>query len=302
MPASQEAHTSKETVNKPDFSGSFQIENNLALSTTYMADTDFPDGGKEAWLCVLGGWLSFIATIGLLSGFSVFQSYYESKRLASYSSEDISWIGSIQFWGCFFFGILSGWLSDNYGPRLPLALGTFFVVLGTMMASISTKYYQYMLSQGLCSAIGLGMSFIPSLAVQSQWFLSKRGIAVAIVMSGQNVGGKMTTTTKITANRSEWLAAGVIWPIVANRLLNSTSISLDWTLRIIGFIQLVLMASATILIRPRFPRGTLHEPLLSSRFFKDGYTMLFTLATFTFFLGLYIPYVRFHISHKPFSD
>lgn len=149
----------------------------------------FPDGGAKAWLTAIGGFISFIATIGFLTGGSVFQSYYATTTLPSSSSSDIAWIGSAQVWGCFFFGTVSGRLSDKYGPTLPLAIGTVVMVFGTMMASISTKYYQFLLSQGFCVALGMGFAFTPALAIQSQWFLKRRGFAVGFVMSGQNIGG-----------------------------------------------------------------------------------------------------------------
>lgn len=151
----------------------------------------FPDGGRHAWMTVLGGWFSFVAGIGLLSSFSVFQSYYSMVTLSSSSPDNISWISGVQIWGCFFFGIWAGRLSDRYGPKVPLGLGTVFMVLGTMMASVSKTYYQFMLSQGFCTAFGIGLSFTPALALQSQWFLKRRGFVVGVVMSGQNIGGKL---------------------------------------------------------------------------------------------------------------
>jgi hypothetical protein len=65
------------------------------------------------------------------------------------------------------------------------------MVLGTMMASISSSFYQFVFSQGACCAIGFGLVFTPALAVQSQWFLKKRGFVVGLVMSGQNIGGEL---------------------------------------------------------------------------------------------------------------
>lgn len=152
-------------------------------------DESFPDGGFQAWRTALGGFLSFIASIGYLSGQSVFQSYFKAVVLPDSSSSDIAWISSVQIWGCFFFGIGSGTLSDKYGPALPLALGTFFMVFGNMMSSVSTTFYQFLLSQGFCVALGMGLTFTPALAVQSQWFLKRRGFVVGFVMSGQMVGG-----------------------------------------------------------------------------------------------------------------
>lgn len=180
----------KESVPDVSLSECKGKENNLSSPSPILsADHIFPDGGRQAWMTVLGGWLSFIAGIGLLSSFSVFQTYYSLVTLSSYSADDISWISSTQTWGCFFFGIWAGRLSDRYGPSLPLAAGAFFMVFGTMMASVSQKYYQFMLSQGVCTSFGIGLSFTPALAVQSQWFLRKRGFVVGLVMSGQNVGG-----------------------------------------------------------------------------------------------------------------
>ncbi|KAJ5218104.1 uncharacterized protein N7498_000203 [Penicillium cinerascens] len=234
-------------------------------------DVHFPDGGVKAWRTALGGFLAFIASIGFMSGGSIFQSYYITTTLSSSDPSDIAWIGSVQLWGCFFFGIWAGRLSDKYGPALPLGVGTFFMVLGTMMASISKKYYQFLLSQGFCEALGMGLIFTPALAVQSQWFLKRRGFVVGAVMSGQNVGG-------------------IIWPVMADKLLNYDGVSLGWTLRIIGFMQLGLMIAATLLVQPRFPRISEYDVLPVRRYFTDKRTIMFTIAFIIMDLGIYIPW------------
>lgn len=172
------------------FDPEFLVRSELEPPDAVSLELGFPDGGCKAWLTVTGGLLAQISSIGLLSACSVFQSYYGQVTLPNSSASDISWIGSLQAFGCFLLGILSGRLSDKKGPRLPLALGTFFTVFGTMMASISSSYYQFVLSQGVCSAIGFGMVFTPALAVQSQWFLKRRGLVVGLVMSGQSIGGE----------------------------------------------------------------------------------------------------------------
>jgi len=58
---------------------------------------------------------------------------------------------------------LSGRLFDQYGPRLPIAIGTFMHVFGLMMASLSSKYYQFVLSQSVCSGIGASLIFAPAM-------------------------------------------------------------------------------------------------------------------------------------------
>jgi MFS family permease len=93
-------------------------ETNESLAGFAIQDVYFLDGGVNAWRTALGGFLAFTASIGFLSGGSVFQSYYITTTLPSSDPSDIAWIGSVQLWGCFFFGIWAGRLSDKYGPTL----------------------------------------------------------------------------------------------------------------------------------------------------------------------------------------
>ncbi|CAG8908894.1 unnamed protein product [Penicillium egyptiacum] len=256
-------------------------------------DAHFPDGGVKAWCTALAGFLAFVASIGFLSGGSVFQSYYTTTTLSSSSSSDIAWIGSVQLWGCFFFGIWAGRLSDKYGPTLPFAVGTFFMVFGMMMASISKSYYQFLLSQGFCVGFGMGLIFTPALAVQSQWFLRRRGFVVGAVMSGQNVGGVyLGYSYPISSPQTNFtfFKSGIVWPVMANRLLNHDGVSLSWTLRIIGFMQLGLMVAATILVQPRFPRTLEHDGLPVKQYLTDKRTILFAIAMLVMDLGIYVPW------------
>lgn len=58
---------------------------------------------------------------------------------------------------------LSGWIFDSYGPRAPVFIGTILYVLGLMMTSLSKKYYQFALSQSICSGIGASLVLTPSM-------------------------------------------------------------------------------------------------------------------------------------------
>ena len=60
-----------------------------------------------------------------------------------------------------FFSPMSGYLFDNYGPRLPIFIGGLLQVFGLMMASLSSKYYQIMLSQSIVAGIGTSLIFNP---------------------------------------------------------------------------------------------------------------------------------------------
>jgi predicted MFS family arabinose efflux permease len=56
-------------------------------------------------------------------------------------------------------GPIIGKCYDSFGPRYILLVGSFFHVFGLMMTSISSRYYQFLLAQGICSAIGASAIF-----------------------------------------------------------------------------------------------------------------------------------------------
>ena len=150
---------------------------------------DFPDGGFEAWLVILGGWCCLFVSFGWITSIGVFQDYYQGHQLSSYSSSTVSWIPSLQAFSMFIGAPVYGKIFDGYGPRWLLIGGTFFHVFGLMMASISTEYYQFLLSQGLCSALGASAVFYAANNSGSTWFFHRRAFALGILSSGSSLGG-----------------------------------------------------------------------------------------------------------------
>ena len=59
-------------------------------------------------------------------------------------------------------GPVVGKVFDDYFSSLILLSRTLLQVFGLMMASMSTEYYQLLLSQAICSGIGAGMVFCPA--------------------------------------------------------------------------------------------------------------------------------------------
>ena len=92
--------------------------------------------------------------------------------------------------GSAFGGIGMGRLADRFGIRLPLMLGAIMLGLGYAAAAMATTFWQFVLAQSLLiGMLGSSVAFGPLVADVSRWFMRRRGIAVAIVASGNYLAG-----------------------------------------------------------------------------------------------------------------
>jgi hypothetical protein len=148
---------------------------------TTAATSPPPDGGLEAWLVVAGGFCTVFASFGWINCIGVFQDYYMSNQLKAYSPGTIAWIPSTESCMMLLWGPVVGLLTDNYGPRVPIMVGSFLHVFGLMMTSISKEYYQFFLSQGVVSAIGCSFLFFPGMyfadCARFIWYRRRKGYA-----------------------------------------------------------------------------------------------------------------------------
>ena len=234
-----------------------------------------PDGGLVAWLQVVAGFMIFFNTWGMITAFSVFQTYYESGELFEASSSNISWIGSIQSFLLQLTGLIAGPIYDRGYLRLLLLTGSFMVVFGLMMLSMSTEYWQALLSQAFCVGIGGGLLFVPTVSVIPTWFSTNIGLAIGIASSGSSLGG-------------------VIYPIVLYRLISQ--VGFPWAVRCISFIALTtfMIPLAIMRMRVRVPKP---RAVVDWSAFRHAPFMVFTLAVLIVFIGNAV--LTFYISFYP---
>ncbi|OTB13107.1 hypothetical protein K445DRAFT_304514 [Daldinia sp. EC12] len=189
-----------------------------------------PDGGSVAWLQVLGSFALYFNHWGTINTFGVFQTYYENELLRHMSPSDISWIGSTQSFLLLGVGVVSGPLYDAGFLRSLLVLGSFLMILGMMLTSICTEYWQVMLAQGLCVGVGAGCLFVPSVAVIPEYFNKRKPLAMGVVTCGSSFGG-------------------VIYALMFQGLLSR--VGFGWTTRIMGFTIFVTTAIPLLVLRRR---------------------------------------------------
>ncbi|KAH7369981.1 riboflavin transporter MCH5 [Rhexocercosporidium sp. MPI-PUGE-AT-0058] len=231
---------------------------------------DFPDGGLEACLVVLGGWLCLFCSFGWINCIGVFQEYYQEHLLSGYSSSTVSWIPSLELFMMFVGGPVFGKVFDNYGPKWLLLAGTFFHIFGLMMTSLSTKYYQFILAQGVCSALGASAIFYAAMSSVGTWFFKNRATAFGTMASGSSLGG-------------------VILPIMVSKLI--PQIGFPWTMRAVAFTMFGMLILANFTVKSRLtPQPKKLDLMTFILPLKEPAFALLCLASFLFFFGTFLPF------------
>ncbi|KAF4976476.1 hypothetical protein FDECE_18473 [Fusarium decemcellulare] len=137
-----------------------------------------------------------------------------------------------------------------------------------MMTSLCTKYWHFMLAQGVLMGTAMAFLQIPAFAAVSQYFDKKRAAAFGIVVSGSSVGG-------------------VVFPIALSKMLNDSSLGFGWSVRIMAFVMIPLLAFSCVVINARLPPRTTSFFIASA--FKDKRYLLLVTSLFFMFLGMFTP-------------
>ena len=87
-------------------------------------------------------------------------------------------------------GVYMGRIADKYGVFVPLILGSTMLGTGYIAAANALSLWQFMIVQALfIGMLGSSASFAPLVADVSHWFDKRRGIAIAVVASGNYLSG-----------------------------------------------------------------------------------------------------------------
>lgn len=62
------------------------------------------------------------------------------------------------------------------------------MVIGLMMTSLCTEFWQLLLAQGVAFGVGSGLIYIPGLALVTTLFTTKKPFAVGLLSTGTSVG------------------------------------------------------------------------------------------------------------------
>jgi MFS family permease len=96
-------------------------------------------------------------------------------------------------------------------------------VFSIMMTSICTRYWHFMLAQGLLGGVATGLVMFPAMSALPHYFHERRGAAMGLAIAGSSLGA-------------------VVFPILLSKLLNDTEIGFGWSVRVCGFMVLPILA------------------------------------------------------------
>ncbi|KAL1661009.1 major facilitator superfamily domain-containing protein [Schizophyllum commune] len=227
---------------------------------------DFPDGGLRAWTVVAGVRAPSTHSFGYVNSWGVFQSYYEENVLPDTSASAIAWIGSIQYALVFIPGLVTGRLFDLGYLKAPLFLATCVFVVATFLVAECTKYWHFLLCQGIVTGFACGIIFGPMMGIIGHWFRRKRGLALGMNAIGSSMGG-------------------TIFPIAARNLIKR--VGFPWTMRILGFIILVALSVPNLVLQRRLPPKKVAGGFVNPKAFKYLPFTIYCLSGIVAFLGLY---------------
>ena len=136
-------------------------------------------------------------------------------------------------------GLAMGWWMDKRGVMSPVLFGSVMMGLGAALASQAEGRWSLYLANGLfLGLLGQAAMIAPLVANATRWFDRRRGLAVAIIASGQGI-------------------AGAIWPPIVRYL--SDAVGWRQTYLYFGIFALLTMVPLSLLLKPKPPIGGLDQ-------------------------------------------
>ncbi|KAI1073722.1 MFS general substrate transporter [Whalleya microplaca] len=223
-------------------------------------------GTTHPFTAVLGAFVLNLNTWGLMNSYGTFQTFYQLNMLRGNSSSSIAWIGSTQAFLLFLVSLAAGPLFDAGYLQWLLWIGSFLLVVGMFLTSITSAYGQVFLTQALISGLGFGCLYLPAPAVVSQYFHASTALAMGASSTGSAIGG-------------------IIYPIAFNRL--QPHVGFGWATRVLAFIMLATSAIPVLLMKSQAPPQP-SRGLLDHSAFKDAPYLIFSSGLFFGMMGFYI--------------
>jgi MFS family permease len=207
-------------------------------------------GGKTPDLDGKTSWLAAYVTLAVLSvsygsplvvvvGLKPMAASLDTTRSVLALAAALVWLGTGLG------GILMGWVADRIGVRATVIFGGLMIASGLVVSASGPIWALYVGHGLMIGLLGNGAVYPPLVIYISRWFDRRRGMAIALISSGQYV-------------------AGVVWPSIFEHVMQAYG----WRVTMVGFaatVALVIPAIAAFFLPRAVPLPPRPLPLAAGR-------------------------------------
>ncbi|MED5578871.1 MAG: MFS transporter [Nitrospinota bacterium] len=164
------------------------------------------------WIVLSVVYLVMLSLIGTRSSFGFF--FKQISNEFSWSRAETAGAFSIGMFAQSVFSLFSGWISDRLSIRLTMSIGIAIfglsVLLGSQIDSLAFFYLTYFLMN-----IGFASStWVAQVPTLSNWFISKRGLALGISSSAQGTAFILNFFTPILIISLGWRMSYIFFGVL----------------------------------------------------------------------------------------
>ena len=138
------------------------------------------------WVVVGAGMLMTCIGIGAMFSLAVFLQPIATDT--GWSRSGISTAATLDFLSMGAAAFLWGALSDRFGTRIVVLLGSALLGVGLVAASQATSLIEFQLLFGVVIGVAAGSFYAPMVSVATAWLEHRRNLAVALVSAGMGIG------------------------------------------------------------------------------------------------------------------
>ncbi|CZR59257.1 related to monocarboxylate transporter 2 [Phialocephala subalpina] len=229
------------------------------------------DGGKDAWLFLMAGFMIEALVWGLPFSFGVFQEYYSTHEPFSSDASGIAVVGTTATGIMYMIGLalFPAYKAWPHFASITKWAGIPLMASGLIGASFAQKVGHLILTQGAIYAVGGTLIYYPTLMYIDEWFIQRKGMAYGIMWAGTGVGG-------------------LTIPFILNALLSRYGFRT--TLRIWSICLMILAMPLVYFLRPRLPISQASQsPRYGLGFMKSSAFWVLQAGLVMESLGYFIP-------------
>jgi MFS family permease len=168
---------------------------------------------RMGWTVVGSASVMMFVTFGAVYSYAAFFASLQQAFGASRSEVSLAFSIAIPLF--YLMGAVSGPLADRYGARLTCLVGVIVGGSGLLFAAAASTLWQVYVGFGLGLGLGIGFTYVPAISAVQRWFVTRRGFASGVTVSGIGFGTLlMPLFAAELISRTDWRGAWSVFGLI----------------------------------------------------------------------------------------